>query len=161
MNTEIFKPIPDYDGTFEVSNFGNIRSIRNGIIRNLKPSNDGHGYLCICLTKNNIRKTFKVHQLVAVTFLNHKPCGHKLVIDHINDIKNDNRVENLQIITNRQNAYKTQGKYSSKYKGVHWDKKSKKWVSRTRINGKTTCIGLFDNEYDAHLAYINTIKQLL
>jgi len=42
-----------------------------------------------------------------MAFLNHTPCGHKLIVDHINENKLDNRVENLQLITNKQNVIKS------------------------------------------------------
>jgi hypothetical protein len=160
MQVEIFKSIQGYEGIFEVSNLGNLRRVNNGVIKVLKPSGDGYGYLCISLQYNNIRKTFKIHKLVAMAFLNHKPCGHKLVIDHINDIKTDNRVENLQIITNRENSYKTQGKYSSQYKGVYLHKKSQMFIASIRINNKTKYIGSYKNEYDAHISYQAELKKL-
>jgi hypothetical protein len=77
----------------------------------------------------------------------------KLVIDHINDDKLDNRVENLQIVTTRFNAYKTQGKYSSQYKGVSWDKKANKWTAKISINKKNYHLGLFNCELLAYHAY--------
>jgi TATA-box binding protein (TBP) (component of TFIID and TFIIIB) len=88
-----------------------------------------------------------------MAFLNHKPCGMKLVIDHINDNKFDNRLENLQITSVRYNTCKKQEKYSSKYKGVSFRKSDKKWVARIFIDGKIIYLGAFVNEYDAHLAY--------
>jgi hypothetical protein len=112
------------------------------------------------LAKNKIQKRYSVHQLVAIAFLNHKPCGLNLVIDHINDNKLDNRVENLQIVTNRYNCCKTQGRYSSQYKGVSWNKYSNKWLSRIVINEKQKFLGYFTDEKEAHLAYQNALKQI-
>ena len=63
------------------------------------------GYLFVILKNIELNKTQQksVHQLVAMAFLNHIPCGHKLVVNHINMIKTDNRVENLELITQQEN----------------------------------------------------------
>ena len=83
--TEIWKPKKDYEGLYEVSNLGRVKSLnyRNtGRAELLNPGEDGHGYLQVCLCKNKIYKMFKVHQLVAETFLSNpegKPCvNHKI-----------------------------------------------------------------------------------
>jgi hypothetical protein len=167
---EEFRDVPGYEGLYQVSNLGNVKSLAretsNGkgffiskeIIR--KPTNDNKGYLHLLLSKDAKLKSFKVHKLVAMAFLNHTPCGMKLVIDHINDNKLDNRVENLQIVTSRFNTYKTKVKYSSKYKGVSWHKKANKWSASIHINGKGFHLGLFTCELAASLAYQNKLKTL-
>jgi hypothetical protein len=168
---EIWKDIPDYEGLYQVSNLGRVKSlpkewiVGNGTIKRhsgkiLKLHANRYGYLNVGLRKNLKSKEFKVHQLVAMAFLNHKPCGHKLVIDHINDNKLDNKVENLQIVTQRYNSRKTQGKYSSQYKGGYWDKGKKKWIAQIQIGGKRKFLGTFTDEYEAHLAYQNALKQI-
>lgn len=156
MQQEIWKDIPEYDGLYQVSNLGNVKSFFFGKERILKQTSDKKGYLYVALKGKKIR----VHQLVAIAFLNHKPCGLKYVVDHINDVKFDNRLENLQVVTNRFNIRKTQGSGSSQYKGVHWCKTSSRWISSIRINGKRNRLGSFKNEYDAHLAYQNKLKEL-
>lgn len=93
---EIWKDIEDYEG-YQVSNFGRVRSLDrydgrgwwiNGCI--LKPTMDKKGYLTVGLSKNNQRKTFKVHRLVALHFIPN--IENKPEIDHINTIKADNTV---------------------------------------------------------------------
>jgi hypothetical protein len=168
---EIWKDIPDYEGLYQVSNLGRVKSLpkewktgkrtirkHNGII--LKQRKSPLGYYDVSLYKNSIMKTRSVHQLVAIAFLGHNPNGVKLVVDHINDNPSDNRVENLQIVTQRFNSFKTQGKYSSQYKGVCMNKITKKWISRIRINGKLKHLGYFDCELKAHLAYEDALKNL-
>ena len=139
---EIWKDIPEYEGLYQVSNLGRIKRITTNKI--LKLTKRGRHYLGATLSKNGAVKTMYIHQLVAIAFLGHIPNGHQLVVDHINDNTNDNRVENLQIVTQRFNACKTQGKYSSKYKGVCWSIKYKKWYSHIRISGKQKHIGSFE-----------------
>lgn len=166
---EIWKDIPGYEGIYQVSNLGNVKSLNrfitragNSVFRNgntLKPTFT-HGYLKVILSKDSNKKSIKVHQLVAMAFLNHLPNGNILVVDHINDVKTDNKVENLQIVTNRFNTCKTRGNYSSKYKGVNWHKHIQKWVSRIIINNKRYSLGYFNTEEEAHQAYQNKLKTL-
>ena len=155
---EIWKDIPEYEGLYQVSNLGRVKSLMFNKEKILKQANT-NGYLQVRLCKNKIKK-FLVHQLVSMAFLNHKPCGFNLVIDHINDNPSDNRVENLQIVTQRYNCRKTQGKYSSQFKGVSWNKQKKKWHSLISMNGKRKFLGTFTDEYEAHLAYQNALKQI-
>ena len=162
MEKEIWKDIPEYEGLYQVSNLGNVKSLnykKTNKEKKLKLSNHHYGYKVVCMCKNNERKIFLVHQLVAMAFLNHKPCRYKLVIDHINDNPSDNRIENLQIVTHRFNVCKTQNKYQSKYKGVYLSE-GKYWKSQIRINKQKKHIGLFKTEYEAHLAYQNALKNI-
>lgn len=169
---EIWKDIPNYEGLYQVSSLGNVRSLNRVIYREgkfavplkgqeiKKVIKKTKGYYCVDLYKNGKGKQFEVQQLVAMAFLGHKPCGHKLVVDHINDDKLDNRVENLQIVTIRYNACKTQGRYSSQYKGVSWCKSSNRWMARIEVNRKSKYLGLFIFEYDAHLAYQKALSEI-
>ena len=105
------------------------------------------------LWANGEAKTRYYHKLVAEAFLNHVPCGMKLVINHINFNKQDNRVENLEIVTQRKNSSHRQNKGTSKYTGVSWSKGSKKWEVKIRINGGRKNLGYFTNELAASKAY--------
>lgn len=76
-------------------------------------------------------------------------------LDHINGVCNDNRIENLREATtsqNHMNMKKIKGT-TSKYKGVHWDKRLRKWVGQIKKNGESIYLGLFDSEIDAGEAY--------
>lgn len=166
MKAEIWKDIPNYEGHYQVSNLGNVRSLdryvngkkyktyKKGVV--LKTRNNKGYYDCV-LCMNRKFKCYKVHQLVAMAFLNHKPCGHKLVVDHINNIKTDNRIENLQIITARENTTKDRKNTSSKYIGVSWMKRNKRW----RAEIKKTYIGSFKTEIEANNACENKLKEQL
>ena len=156
---EEFRDVIGYEGFYQVSNLGNVRSLKFGKQRILSEGKQNK-YLQVCLCKDGIRKNRTIHQLVAESFLGHKPCGYTLVVDHINNNKKDNRLKNLQLITTRNNAYKTQGNYSSKYKGVHWNKESKKWKVQICINNKIKHLGYFTNELEASKAYNNKLKEL-
>jgi hypothetical protein len=163
MQEEIWKDIPNYEGLYKVSNLGRIKSLnyRNtGLEGILKPRICSNKYQEVNLYKHGKAKSRLVHQLVAIVFLNHVPCGKKLVVDHINDNKHDNIVNNLQIVTHRYNICKTQGRYSSKYKGVAWCKQRKKWIVRIDILNKTKYLGHFTDEYEGHLVYQKALSEL-
>jgi len=168
---EIWKTIKDYKGYYEVSNLGRVKSIKRiGMLRKglhpitykekiLKPSKDGFGYLIVSLSKNNIKKTFKIHNLVTIEFLNHKKCGFKIVVDHIDGNKQNNNLNNLQLISQRENSSKkiTKSKFGT---GVTYDKKSNKYLSRIYINGVREYLGYFKNELEAKEAYFNKLKTI-
>lgn len=101
-----------------------------------------------------------VHQLVAIAFHNHIPNGHKLVVDHIDFNKLNNRADNIRVISNRENTNRKHLKSSSVYTGVSWFKPSNSWRSQVRVNGKQIHLGLYDKEEDAHKAYQNALKNV-
>ena len=168
---EIWKDIPKYEGLYQVSNFGNVKSLERVIYQSnghprtvreriLKAGIDGCGYLIVKLSKDAKAKTFAVHQLVAMVFLNHTPCGMKMVVNHIDNDPANNRVSNLEIISQRQNSY-THHVGISKYTGVCWHKNLNKWMAQIRLNGKRHYLGIFENELDAHNAYQNKLKEII
>ena len=171
MEQEIWKSIPTYEGIYQVSNLGRIKSLPRVKLNKgkfpfylkekiLSLAKDKNGYYTVSLTKDNIRKTFKPHQLVAMTFLNHKPCGMKLIVDHIDNNPLNNVLYNLQIITQRHNASKDKKNKTSKYTGVYWFKAKSKWRSYIKIGLKQVHLGYFNCELSAHLAYQNKLKEL-
>jgi hypothetical protein len=172
-NLEVWKDIPDFEGYYQVSNLGNVKSLSRTILgkndaptllkeKMLKFSTSTNGYYQVILCKNSDRKIFKVHSLVAICFLNHIPDGtHNVVVDHINEIKTDNSVENLRLIGHRENVSRSIKDSTSTYVGVSWSKNAKKWISQITIEGKTKYLGLFDNEQDANKKYLETLKDLL
>ena len=143
--------------SYQVSNLGRVKSLKWGKERILKQVVDGNGYLIV----NPNSKTKKVHKLVAEAFLNHKPDGYNVVVDHIDNDKLNNRLDNLQLISARENCSKDQKGYSSKYIGVHWDKSTEKWFSSIQINGKQKYLGRFTNELDASEAYQTALSNLV
>jgi len=159
---EIWKDIVGYEGRYLISNTGKLKSILKNKEKLINGYLSDKGYLKYTLNwkLKNKCKHYYTHQLVAETFLEHKPDGMNFVVDHINDNKLDNRVQNLQIVSQRFNVFKTQGAYSSQYKGVSWDKNAKKWRTKIFINGKNKHLGLFIDEYEAHLAYQNALKNI-
>jgi len=154
---EEFRDVDGYEGMYQVSNLGRVKSLKFGKERILKGGINSHGYSLVILYKDNKRKTTRIHQLVVVAFLGHKTCGSELVVNHINFNRTDNRVENLEIVTTRENSNKKHLKSSSTYTGVCWSKPAKKWQSSIQINGKTKHLGLFTDEIEAHRTYENAL----
>lgn len=157
---EIWKDIPDYEGLYQISDLGNLKSLnfnRSGKEGKIKQSLSRDGYLKVTLYKNKIAQTKKPHQLVAMAFLNHIPCGYELVVNHKNFIKTDNRLENLEIVTTRENTNLKHIESASKYTGVHWCNTSKKWRARVIVYGKEKLLGRFNNELEASNYYENAV----
>lgn len=158
---EIWKDIPNYEGLYQVSSFGNIKSLARKVYyndhrgfrinneRKLKPNKNIQGYLYVILYNNGTKKTYMCHKLVAMAFLNHIPCGFDLVVNHINFNKTDNNVNNLEIVTMRENSNQKHLQSSSKYVGVRYVKRDKKWMSAIVYKNKSIYLGKFDNEEEA------------
>ena len=171
MKKEVWKDIPDYEGFYQVSNLGKVKSVKRIVVcktgrkltvkERILKQGLSKGYLMVVLNKNNKGECVKVHILVAMAFLNHKRCGHKWVVDHKNNIRTDNRLENLQITTNRHNASKDRNGYTSDYVGVCWHKAAKKWLCQIHHKGERIYLGLYNSEYKAHLAYQAELKKIV
>ncbi len=108
---EIWKYVPGYEGLYQASSLGRVKNLQRKKEKIFKASPNKGGYITISLKKNNYTKYFYTHQIIAITFLDFKICGHKLEVDHINNIKSDNRVENLQILTHRDNTFKNPNRF--------------------------------------------------
>lgn len=109
---EEWRPIPGYEGLYEASNLGKIRSIdreirhsKNGTLtlkgRVLKLGIDKDGYLQVQLNKNGRGKTFRVHRLVWMAFNGAIP--ENMQVNHVDEDKSNNRLENMNLMTCKEN----------------------------------------------------------
>jgi len=160
---ETWKDIPGYEGYYQASNLGRIRSVDRYIktqwktdrfckARIMSQNNDGYGYKQVRISKNHNPKTMTVHVLTAMAFLNHKP-KKGLVVDHIDKNPANNRLENLQVITHRENLTKDKGDNFGAYpvRG--------KWHSTITINKVRYNLGLFATKAEARNAYKNKLDE--
>lgn len=163
---EIFKDIPNYEGFYQASDLGRIKSVSRRLKNNRKVGFSKEKiitqfldirkvYLTTRLHLKGKSKRYSSHVLTAMVFLGHIPDGTtRFCVDHIkNQEKANNCIWNLQIITNRHNISKDRINNTSKYTGVSWVKEKKKFVASIQIEKKQNKLGYFNNEYDAHLAY--------
>lgn len=101
---KIWRPIAGFENAYVISDHGDIFSIRSN--RLLSPIRQKSGYLRVNLSVNGVRSEYPVHRLVALTFISNPQS--KPTVNHINEIKADNRVENLEWATNaEQNIHGT------------------------------------------------------
>lgn len=123
---EIWKDIKSYEGYYQISNFGKVRSVGRYVnsskgrrfvsTKEILPFDNGKGYLLVCLRKYGKRKNYYVHRLVAQHFLNNwDDC---LVVDHIDYNRKNNSVTNLRVITQLDNI---------RHSSVNMHKPHKSW----------------------------------
>ena len=163
---EHWKPIKNYEGLYEISDWGRVKSLAKIWVtgRNttrtkdatiLKQSIDSYGYYIVCLRKNGKGQTVPVHLLVWDYFGDEPRNGRMLQVDHKDENKLNNHIDNLQRLTPRENTskyYKTQNK-TSKYTGVCLNKLTGEWISTIFIDGVIRRLGSFKCETAAMIAY--------
>lgn len=99
MEKEIWKDIAGYEGLYQVSNFGRIKSLRSKII--LASLSSKSGYCYVGLAKNGMNKQKSVHRLVALAFIPNSE--NKPEVNHIDGNKHNNTVKNLEWVTKSEN----------------------------------------------------------
>lgn len=174
LENEVWKPIKEWEGIYEISNYGRIKSLprlvikKNGwdsvlkekIIAGVKIPKD-NVYISCTLRFNNKLKEIRMHTLVASHFL--EKDSTKKFVNHIDGNKRNNHVSNLEWVNSHENnAHMVLlKKKTSMYVGVNKVNAIKrKWQSRIMLNGVRTVLGYFETEIEAHNAYISKMKEL-
>lgn len=171
MREEIWKEIPGYEGAYQASNLGNIKNLRRFIIRSrggcqeikekiLRQHKSKSGYCTVAISVNGKPITKYVHRLVASSFMN----TNVRVVDHINGIKYDNRIENLRECSQRDNLTFENVK-RSKSKLPHGvtlnsEKYKNRFRARIRIKNKLVDLGSYYTEELAGEAYLKAKLKL-
>jgi len=153
---EVWKEIEGYNGRYMVSDQGRVKSLL-GNAKILKANKGGGPYHRVTLNMNRKFKHEMVHVLVAIVFMGHKKCGKKVVVDHINNIKDDNRVCNLQIISQRANSTKNR-RNKTGYTGVR--DRGNRYESSIMVDGKDRHLGSFRSALNASKAYQRALWQI-
>jgi len=175
---EQWKDIPGYEGYYQVSNLGRVKSLDRRIVNTkgkienrkgmiLKQTNVCLGkkternYFVCRLSKEGKSNKFYIHQLVVMGFLK-MSSDHKLVVDHIDNNSLNNNIENLQLITQRENSSKDKfrHKYTSDYVGVSFNKKKNVYQSYIYIEGKLVYLGCSKKEEQVRDMYINKLNEI-
>ena len=110
----------------------------------LKPRPDGYFQIEIAERK------YYVHRIIASCFLGLDIENLEDIVDHKDGKPSNNRVENLQVITQQENNFN-----NHVAKGYYWYKRYEKWMAQIQVNGKSIFLGLFDNEEQARQAYLD------
>lgn len=137
---EIWKDIGGYEGLYQVSNIGRVKRLLKGNLngRILKPVTDKDGYSRVRLSKNNLQKNHSIHRLVASAFIAN-PNGFT-IINHKDENKANNKIENLEWCTVR---------YNTRYNNAHTKRTAyiKKAVRQINLDGKL--VKVWDSATDA------------
>ena len=155
---EIFgRRIKYEDGTFYLRAFSHLGVETKKEKWNEKKAKLHDGYLRIKINVNNKQKYISVHRLV---YKFHNPdwdifdSSRDNCIDHINGIRDDNRIENLRLVTNHQNQHNR-----TKAKGYSIITRTGKYGAKIGLNNKTIHIGTYKTEDEAHQAYLEAKKK--
>lgn len=159
MKKEIWKDIEGFEGLYMISNKGRLKSLERfknnngGLVKVeekiLTNHKDKKGYNFNTICKNGKIFSLRTHRIVAKHFIPNPK--NKPQVNHINRIRHDNRVDNLEWCTNRENISHSKVflKSSSKYVGVHYVGKYNKWTSQIHIKGTTYSLGYCKTEKEA------------
>lgn len=171
------KKITTKNHWFEIEGYPNYLISQRGVLKSLerviqvgdskpyvheervwKGKIDREGYYKTTLIGDNEKRAIRIHQLMAIVFLNHIPNGNKRVCDHINNIKTDNHISNIQVISHRENISKDLKNKTSEYTGVNWSKKGNAWESSIGMGGNRYFLGYFQEELEAYHEYQRALK---
>jgi len=162
MREVIWAVVPGYE-RYEVSTEGEVRSLNyrgTGKTKMLKPRMLKK-YLVVKFSVRGKYKVFRIHQLVAMAFLGHTPNGNTLQVDHIDENRLNNNLDNLQIITNRANISKSYALSRDLPTGVSYDRSRNLYRSRIVVEKKQVFLGRFRTAEEASEAYKKALKEIL
>lgn len=187
---EVWRDIQGYEGLYQVSNLGRVRSLDRWVDRTnqpgyflqgkiLKPRTGKNGYKYVVLCSRCEHRTFTIHRLVALAFVSN-PNGFN-VVNHIDGNKTNNAVDNIEWCSYSENTLHAikEGLFkpeksantmrsqlrqnknnTSGTKGVYFNKKLRKWQAYIRVNYKMIYLGVYENKEDAIKARLEKEREL-
>lgn len=179
---EIWKDIQGYEGLYQISNLGRVKGLerysygqrekdtvplityqKEKVLKFSTNKKIPNSYLYVTLSKDAKKTRMFLHRLLGKTFIPNPE--NKPHVNHINGIKNDNRLENLEWVTCMENMHhfvKNSGKNkSSKFVGVRYEERNKfrKWGARVFIDGERKDLGWHYSENEAAQAIVSALKK--
>jgi len=155
----------DEDYRVMVLNDTTMKVFRDGLIQALCKYKDGrekwkdrvfrlshNGYPRVSIGSKKNQRTYLVHNVITLCYLGEKPQGYQT--DHINSIRTDNRLENLQYITKQQNIQKIKTINGRNVKGYHFNKYGT-YTASIKVDNKSINLGTYHTEEEARQAYID------
>lgn len=141
---EEWRDIPGYEGLYQVSNLGRVRSLDRTIIRggiprkingtNIKQADNRSGYMTVDLHKNGMVRRYYVHRIVASVFVDN-PCN-KSVVDHIDHDRGNNRYDNLRWVTQCENLEHSKPNQPKTHASWKTPKSKNKYIYELNIRGR-------------------------
>lgn len=126
-----------------------VRTANSNQVGDVISSSDSNGYI-----RTNIKgSNYKVHRLIYIYHYGNIPDG--IHIDHINGVVDDNRIDNLQTLSTKDNIrkQKTNCRNTSGHRGITFSKKKRKWQAQITVDELKMWIGYYDTPEEAALAY--------
>lgn len=155
---ELWKSIGGYENLYMVSNLGKVKSFRRKKPIILNPSKSS-GYYIVNLYKSKRMSSKNIHCLVWDAFSN-SPKTENLIIDHIDGDKLNNNIDNLQLLSNRENIIKYHQKANNKYPtGV--SKRKDRYHAHIQIDGKNIYLGSYKTPEEAGISYNKKLDEIL
>lgn len=163
---EIWKDIVGYEGIYQVSNLGEVKSLSRivdrGLLPNrfqkeriLKKSINAQCYYVVNLTKQSKQKVHTVHSLVAMCFIGERKG---LDTNHIDSNKLNNCLNNLEYVSRRENTCHGKSRKHD-FPGISFRYKTQKWAANPVFNGHVNDLGSFSKKDDAISCVMNFYKQ--
>lgn len=153
---EEWKQILGYEGYYEISNFGNVRSMKrcvtyqNGVTvryksKERKPSISD--YRIIALSKDGLIKLCKISRLVAIHFI--ETDNKRTIVNHKDYNKHNDHYSNLEWVNNSENIIHSNIRNKKSQTGIFYDSNRKKWAAYIYRNSKNIFVGRFNTESEA------------
>lgn len=160
---ENWKDIPDYEGMYQVSDLGRVRGLERTVnsygggkmdkpAKIITPKRCKLGYLRARLCKNGVDKTYAIHRLVLATFT----YASELKVDHLDMVKSNNRLSNLEYVTQRENVRR--GIVATRK--LLGSRRKSQYLTLISVNGKSYNVGSFNTQEESNARYNEVYNNL-